>query len=141
MSLRVIKYDPQATFNLIAALDIGEGQLVGINTAGTASLADGDGTQGAAVADKAIGVAVKAAKSGAMVAVAPICTVDGFSTLTKGAPCYLDTTAGGITQTKTSTNGQTIQHVGVARTATEILFNVHEPTLYQTAGNSTLTSY
>ena len=101
----------------------------------------GNGTQGAAVADKAVGYAVKAAKSGTMVALAPIATVDGFTSLTRGAPCYLDTTAGGITQTKTSTNGQTLQHVGIARTATEVIGNVHAPTVYQTAGNSTLTSY
>lgn len=141
MAVRVIKYDPQATFNVVAALDIAEGQLCGINTAGTASLADADGTQGAAVADKAVGWAVKAAKSGTMVALAPIATLDGFSALTKGGPGYLDVTAGGMTQSKPATNLFVIQHVGIARTATEFLGNVHEPTVFQTAGNSTLTSY
>lgn len=141
MAVRVIKYDPQATFNGVAAEAIAEGDLCGINTAGTINKADADGMQGASVADKAIGFAVKAAASGAMVALAPIATLDGFTSLTKGGLMYLDTTAGGMTQTKTSTNGVVLQVVGIARTATEVLGHVTPPQKFQTAGNSTLTSY
>jgi hypothetical protein len=140
MAIRVIKYNPSDTFNGVAAAAIAEGDLCGINDAGTVSLADGDGTQGNAVADKAVGFAVKAAASGTMVALAARCTIDGYTSLTKGGLCYLSTTAGGITQTKTSTNAETLQVVGVARTATEILANVCVPQKFQTAGNSTLTS-
>lgn len=141
MALRVTKYDPQNTYNVVMAYDGVEGDFVGLNTAGTGSLADANGTQGATVADKAIGVLVKNAKTGKMGAIAPIATVDGFSSLTKGALIYLDVTAGATTQTKTSTNGEFIQILGMARTATEALINVQAPVKYQTAGNSTLTSY
>jgi hypothetical protein len=137
---RVTKYDPDQTFNLTARVAIAEGELVGINDNGTADKADGNGTQGATVADKAVGFAVKAAAAGDTVAVAPIAVVDGFSGLTKGALCYLGTTAGEITQTKTSTNGETLQVVGIAVSATKIAGHVGIPQKYQTAGNSTLTS-
>jgi hypothetical protein len=138
----VTKYESSETYNVIAGVDIAEGQLCGIaDTNGKAYLADNDATQGAAATDKAVGYAVKAAKAGKMVALAPRCTVDGFSSLTVGGLCYLDATAGGITQTKPNTNGVVLQVVGTARTATEVLGNVGVPQKYQTAGNSTLTSY
>lgn len=139
---RVTKYEPALTFNAVAGEAIAEGQLCGIaNTNGKAFLADGNATQGTAATDKAVGYAVKAAAAGDMVALAPIALVDGFSSLTVGGICYLSTTAGGVTQTKTSTNGETLQIVGIARSATEILGNVGAPQKYQTAGTSTLTSY
>ena len=140
MAVRVIKYDPQATFNGIARVAISEGSLCGLNSAGTVDLADADATHGATATNRAVGFAIKAAVAGAMVALAPIATVDGFSALTTGGICYLDVTAGGITQTKPVTNTFTQQIVGVARTATEILGHVTAPLQYQTAGNSTLTS-
>jgi len=141
MAVRVIKYDPQATFNGIAGEAISEGALCGIaDTNGNIFKADGNATQGTAATNKAVGFAVKAAAIGAMVALAPIATVDVFTSLTVGGICYLDTTAGGITQTKTSTNTETLQVVGIARSATEILGHVGVPQKYQTAGNSTLTS-
>ena len=140
MAVRVIKYDPQATFNGVAAAAIAEGDLCGINSAGTVSKADADAAHGAAATNRAWGFAVKAAASGAMVALAPVATVDGFSALTPGGICYLDVTAGGVTQTKPVTNTFTQQIVGVARTATEILGHVTAPLQYQTAGNSTITS-
>jgi hypothetical protein len=137
---RVTKYDPCATYNVVAGEAIAEGELVGISSAGTAFKADADATHGAAATNRAWGVAVKAAAIGAMVAIAPIATVDGFSGLTKGGICYLSDTAGEFTQTAMSTNGDTFQVVGVARTASEILVNVQTPQQFQTAGNSTLTS-
>ncbi len=142
MAVRVIKYDPQATYNGVAGEAIAEGDLCGIaSTNGNMFKADANATQGAAAVDKAVGYAVKAAAIGAMVALAPICTVDGFSALTVGGLCYLSNTSGGVTQTKTSTNGEFIQVVGTARSATEILGHVTVPQKFQTAGNSTLTSY
>jgi hypothetical protein len=141
MAKRVIKYDPAATFNVVAGEAIAEGDLVGIaDTNGNGFKADGNASQGAGATNKAVGFAVKAAALGAMVALAPICTLDGFSGLMVGGLCYLDTTAGGITQTKTSTNTETLQVVGTARSATEVLGHVNVPQKYQTAGNSTLTS-
>lgn len=140
MAVRVIKYDPQATFNGIARAAVAEGDLCGIDSAGTVTLADANATHGAAATNRVWGFALKAAAAGAMVVLAPIATVDGFASLTAGGICYLSTTAGGITQTKTSTNTETLQLVGVARSATEILGHVMAPQQYQTAGNSTLTS-
>jgi predicted transcriptional regulator len=141
MAVRVIKYDPQATFNAIAKVDIAEGDLCGLcDTNGNAVQADGNGTQGTGATNKAVGFAVKAAKAGQMVALAPICTLDGFTSLTVAGLCYLSTTAGGITQTKTSTNTETLQIVGTARSATEILGHVMAPLQFQTSGSSTLTS-
>lgn len=140
MAVRVIKYDPQATFNGIARAAVAEGDLCGINSGGTVEKADGNATHGASATNKAIGFAVKAAAAGAMVALAPIATIDGFSGMTPGASQYLSTTAGGVTETKTSTNTETLQVVGVARSATELLGHVGIPQQYQTAGNSTITS-
>src|SRR5258708_185694 len=80
MAKRVIKYDPQATFNGIAGEAIAEGDLCGIaDTNGNVFKADADATQGAAATNKAVGFAVKAAAIGAMVALAPICTLDGLT--------------------------------------------------------------
>lgn len=142
MAVRVIKYDPQATFNGVAGVAILEGDLCGIaDTNGNIFKADADGTQGTGVVDKAIGYAVKAAAIGAMVALAPIATLDGFTSLTVGGLCWLSTTAGGVTQTKPVTNGFVQQGVGIARSATEILGHVTFPMKYQTAGNSTVNSY
>ena len=143
MAVRVIKYDPQATFNgVVGSADIAEGDLCGIaDTSGNIYKADADATQGTGATNKAIGFAVKAAKAGTMVALAPLATIDGFTSLTVGALCYLSTTAGGITQTKPVTNGFTQQIVGTARSASEIVAHVTAPLVYQTAGNSTVASY
>jgi hypothetical protein len=47
----------------------------------------------------------------------------GLSGLTPGATYYLDTTAGGITATPPSGSGNLVQEVGIAVSATELLFN------------------
>lgn len=138
---RITKYDPNNTFNIVAGEALAEGELVGIaDTNGYAFKADNDATQGTGATNRAVGFVVKAAAIGKMAAVAPIATVDGFSGLTVGGPCYLSATAGGITQTKPTTNGVTLQMVGIARSATEILGNVQTPQKAQTAGTTTLTS-
>ncbi len=123
------------------ALDVAEGRLIGVNNLGTASLADADGTQGNAVSKSTIGVAVKAAKYGTMCAVAPIATVDGFSALTIGGLVPFDVAAGGVTQTKPVTNGFVQQIVGVARTATEVLFHVCPPLKFATSRSGPVASY
>ncbi|MEN3338305.1 MAG: hypothetical protein V7647_1981, partial [Acidobacteriota bacterium] len=51
------------------------------------------------------------------------CKVTGLAGLTPGATYYLDTAAGGITVTPPSGSGNLVQEVGVAVSATEILFN------------------
>jgi len=136
MAKRVIKYDPQATFNVIAGSAIAEGDLVGVNGSGTGNPADATATQGAAATNRAWGFAVKAAAIGQMVAVAPIATIDGLTGLTVGAPCYLGA-AGAITQTKNVTAGQTQQLIGMARSATEVLGHITAPRVAQAAGTTT----
>ena len=140
MAVRVIKYNPQATFNGIARVAVAEGDLCGINTVGSVEKASASATHGAAATNRGWGFAVKAAVAGAMVALAPVCTIDGFAALTLGGIMYLDTVAGGVTQTKNVTNLQTQQNVGVARTATEVLAHVTAPLLFQTLATSTVAS-
>lgn len=142
MAVRVVKYDPQGVFKGYAGEAIAEGDLCGISSAAKLNVfkADGNATHGAAATNRAWGFAVKPAAIGDPIYLAPRATLDGFTSLTAGGICYLDVTAGGITQTKTSTNTETLQIVGVARTTTEVLGNVMAPQQYQTSGSSTLTS-
>ena len=139
MAVKIIKYHPQATFNGIARVAILEAQLCGLNSNGTVEVADASATHGATATNRAWGFAVKAAAAGAMVALAPVCTVDGSAALTTGGIQYLGA-AGAMTQTKNITNTQTQQIVGVARTSTESLCHITAPLLFQTAGNSTVAS-
>jgi hypothetical protein len=139
MAKRVIRYDPEEAFPGIAGEAIAEGDFIGLSSAGTLFKADADATHGAAATNKAQGFAVKAAAVGERVYCAARGIIDGFSNLTKGDRGYLDTTAGGMTQTQPTTNTQTVQDLGVARTATEFWVNVGPPFQYQTAGNSVQT--
>lgn len=119
----VIKYAPNVTINCpVGAADIAEGALVGLTSSSPALLVGvtRNAAQSATVANEAIGFAVRAAKAGAMCAVAPICTVGGFSGLTPGTRVYSSATIGGVSQTRTSTNGEIFQVVGRARTTTEV---------------------
>lgn len=52
--------------------------------------------------------------------------IPGLSGMTPGATQYLDD-AGGITETPTTTTGEILQRVGVALSATELLFEPGEP--------------
>jgi hypothetical protein len=47
----------------------------------------------------------------------------GVSGLTVGSEYYLSSTAGGVTTTSPTTAGHLVQSVGVARSATELVFN------------------
>lgn len=141
MAVRVIKYDPQNTINALARVALAEGDLCGLNTAGGAEKADCSAVQGATTTNRAYGFAVKAAIAGGPVALAPFCTLDGFAALTIGGLCYLSAVAGTPSQTKTSTNTQTHQVLGMARSATELDAVVGPPFQFQTAAISTLTQY
>lgn len=136
MPTKVIAYENEVTWQPVAALAIAEGDFVGINNLGTASLADADGTQGNAVADKAVGFAVRAAASGAKVALATKGVLDGLSSLTIGAIYYISATAGGITATRPTTNTHTVQQIGIAISATRLLVDIGPAFRYQTSGNS-----
>lgn len=140
MAVRVIKYDPKATFKGYAGEVIAEGDVCGISSAAKLNVfkADADAAYGAGATNRAIGIAVKGAAVGDPVHLAPFCIVDGLS-LTAGARIYLSTTAGGYTQTQPTTNTYTVQELGYARTTTEALINVQAAFQYQTAGNSVTT--
>src|SRR5258708_5813805 len=80
MAKRVIKCEPKAMFKGTARQAIAEGGRWGTrDTNGNVFKADADATQGAAGTNTAVGFAVKAAATGAMVALAPICTLDGLT--------------------------------------------------------------
>jgi len=53
--------------------------------------------------------------------------VSGFTGLTVGAPVYLSTTGGEVTQTAPSASGNIVQKVGTAWSATEVKFEVAQP--------------
>jgi len=136
---QVVKYKPgtTATLKVDSAETIAEGQLVGVDAQGEAVLADAD----AGTAIKALGVAVRAASgaAGDSVTVAMQAVVAGFSSLTPGATQYLSGTAGGITETRPETIDDVIQPVGLAVSATKVVFNVAAPfAVRQDAANSTL---
>ena len=54
-------------------------------------------------------------------------TNTGLTGLTPGATYYLDTTAGGVTTTPTTTTGQIVQEIGFATSATSLRVNIQEP--------------
>ena len=54
-------------------------------------------------------------------------TISGLSGLTLGAKYFLSTTAGGITATAPSTVNNVVQPVGVAASATELVYERGEP--------------
>lgn len=66
--------------------------------------------------------------SGATATVIHDGTISGLSGLTVGAEYYLGTTGGAITATAPSSTGNSIQPVGVAKSATELIYEYHRPT-------------
>lgn len=52
---------------------------------------------------------------------------DQLTGMTPGANQFLHTTAGGLTNTAPSTTGNVVQNLGVALSATELMFNPSEP--------------
>jgi hypothetical protein len=63
------------------------------------------------------------ANPGSGTMIAPGTRLAGLSGLTPGATYYLDTIAGAITDTPPAAAGNFVQEVGVAVSATELLFN------------------
>ncbi|HEY3281401.1 MAG TPA: hypothetical protein VGN26_03940 [Armatimonadota bacterium] len=134
--MAVTKQGNTLTLKAAAAADIAEGKLVGVDSSGNAIVA----TNASGAIVQAVGVAVKAAKgaSNQYVAVATWAIVDGFTGLTLSGTVYLDT-AGGVTQTRPTTAGTAIQPVGVAVSATKVLFSLGSYfATAQVAGTSTL---
>lgn len=132
----VDKYLSQLTFNVVAATAISEGDLVGLDTAGTLRLADADGVGDATSSFRALGVAVRGGASGATIAVAPIAVVSGLSSLTRGAAVFLSATAGGYTATQPTTNTHTVQFVGIALSTSSVAVNIGTALKYVTSAQT-----
>jgi hypothetical protein len=138
MAKQTVKYDKNTTVTVKvdSSTTLNEGDLASINSSSQAVIAQK--TTGAVQA--AVGIAVRAGDGtkGDYVALAPVAEVDGFTSLTPGATYYLNT-AGGVTATRPTTAGDAIQAVGVAVSATKILFNVQAQfILAQAAATTTL---
>lgn len=136
MAARVTKYDPECTTSLkvASATTLAEGDLVGVNSSSQAIKAD------CSTPVSALGVAVRAAdgSKGEYVTVAPQCTVDGLTSRTIAATEWLST-AGGITETRPTTAGYLIQPLGIAITATKVLYSISPATATaQSAATTTL---
>jgi hypothetical protein len=58
--------------------------------------------------------------------ITPGAVITGLSGLTPGVPHYLDTAAGAITDTPPAAAGNLVQEVGIALSATVLLFNPKE---------------
>ncbi len=138
MPKKVVRYNKEMTFPLKvnSSVTVAEGDLVGVNSSGEAVLADK--TQGAIVAGVGVAVTAAAGASGDQVAVAPMATVRGFSSLTPGARQYL-ATVGGITPTRPTTAGDLIQPAGLALAADTVQFNLAQSGIVaQAAGTTTI---
>lgn len=140
---KILSYLKEVTGNAKAAAAVTRGLLYGINSSGKVAAATN--ATGAYVA--AAGFAVEPlttaqVNNNDVEALSQIGMVE-FDTaniaggaLTIGATVYLDT-AGGVTTTSPTANGTLVQPVGIAFSATQVLLNIHAPSVKaQTAGNS-----
>lgn len=109
----------QASENLAA------GDLVNIHNSSGARVRKADATS---AGKEAHGFVLAAVTSGQNATVYPEENViSGLTGLTPGARMFLGTTAGAATATAPSTSGQVVQEIGVALSATEILFRPRQP--------------
>jgi hypothetical protein len=104
---------------------VAAGDLVNIHDSAGAKVRKADATM---AGKEAHGFVRAAALSGAAVTVYPEENViTGLTGLTPGARQFLHTTAGARTEAAPSTSGQVVQDVGVALSATEMLFRPRQP--------------
>jgi hypothetical protein len=113
---------PDATTTSLTASEVlTAGQIVSIwSSGGAAKVRKANATDDTKPAH---GFVLAGVASGATATVSlPGQAITGLSSLTPGATYYLDTTGGGITATQPSTSGNLVQRVGVALSATTLLF-------------------
>ena len=132
--MTVARYLRETALSITAGAAIAVGQLIGIDSAGLAVLADANTTpipaRGFAVSGGAIGARITYCRAG---------RVEGFTGLTIGGTVWASGTAGGVTQTRPAATGDIVQAVGVAVSATAIDFWIGDPSFtVQAAGNSTV---
>jgi hypothetical protein len=111
------------TFTASEALSAGD--LINIHNSTGAKVRKADATS---AGKESHGFVLAAVSSGASATVYPEENViSGLTGLTPGARQFLATTAGARTETAPSTAGQVVQDIGVALSATEILFRPRQP--------------
>jgi len=111
---------------MTASEALSAGNLVNFfNNGGTINARKADAT---ATGKQANGFVLAAIASGASGTVYPEeAVITGLSGLTIGATYFLHTTAGGLTTTAPSASGNVVQEVGIALSATELLFRPRQP--------------
>jgi hypothetical protein len=110
-----------ATVTMIASETISAGQFVSIHASSGAKIRKANATDDTKPVNGFAAAGIASAAAGAMTV--PGNVITGLSGLTPGAIYYLDTTAGAITDTPPSGSGNLVQEVGVALSATSLLFN------------------
>lgn len=114
----------EASVSVLASEAISAGSIVNIyNNAGVATARNADNTT---AGKEATGFALAAIASGATGTVTLQGVVTGLTGLTPGAYEYLGT-VGGLTVTPPTTTGNITQIVGIALTATSMMFRPEEP--------------
>ncbi|MCD6327960.1 hypothetical protein J7M28_10475 [bacterium] len=118
--------DARGSWEAIAGVDIDENELMHISSDGKAVLADAS----SGVAREGHGFAAmrgyETNERGTLVRTGKVSGVtdDSDSALTAGAIYYLSETAGGITDTKPTSDGAVVQVVGVAASASELNISI-----------------
>jgi len=111
---------PSATIQASEALTAG--QVLNLYTsAGAARIRKANATDSSKPANAFTLSAISSGASGAIYFAGQIIT--GLSGLTPGTVYYLDTTGGALTSTPPSSSGNGVQEVGIALSATTLLFN------------------
>lgn len=97
------------------------GNFVNIHASSGAKIRKANATDDTKPVHGFVPSAILSAAAGSMIG--PGRVIPGLSGLTPGATYYLDTTGGAITDTPPSASGNLVQEVGLAVSATELLFN------------------
>lgn len=114
-------YDLVGGATMTASADIAAGDFVNIHDSGGAKIRKADADDGTKPADGYAPDAILTAADG--VIYGPGSLLSGLSGLTPGSSYYLSTAAGTITDTPPSSDGNLVQYVGRAVSATELFFN------------------
>jgi hypothetical protein len=110
---------------IVASEALAAGDLVNIHSSAGAKVRKADGTS---AGKEAHGFVLGAVANGANATVYPEENViSGLSGLTPGARMFLGTTAGQAVAVAPSVAGQVVQEIGVALSATEIMFRPRQP--------------
>lgn len=117
MAAWVKQYDKETLIELDGATALSVGDICGIDSSGYAAKADADGT-----VRRPIGVVISGCSAaGSKVTLAKRAIIDGLSSITPGAEQYLSTTAGGRTQTISTT--APVIRVGKGLTSTSVEYD------------------